>query len=176
MSKEVKPFNVSISDAEVKRYYNKIRDARVPQQDIVPGAGTEYGFTTEWATDLYRLWSEKYDWREQEKIITQWDHFITELEGINIHFIHKRSKSPKAIPILLVHGWPGSFYEFSQVINPLSDENAPISFHCVVPSLPGFCWSSGPPKGWVLQDTARIFHALMKRLGYEKFCIQTGDW
>ena len=147
MSSEVKPFKINISDAEVRRYYNKIGDTRVPTKVIVPDAGSDYGFSTEWSTDLYRAWTDKYDWREQEKLIYQWDHFMTELEGINIHFIHHRSQAPNAIPILLVHGWPGSFYEFSQVINTISYANAQVSFHCVVPSLRGFCFSDGPPRG-----------------------------
>ena len=176
MPEEIKPFKISISDTEVDRYYRKIRDTRVPTKDIVPNAGSDYGFTTEWATELYQEWANNYDWRAEEKVITQWDHFTTDLEELNIHFVHKKSKNPNAIPILLVHGWPGSFYEFSKVINPLSDENASPSFHCIVPSLPGFGFSSGPPKGWTLQDTARIFHTLMQRLGYNKFCVQTGDW
>lgn len=76
----------------------------------------------------------------------------------------------------MVHGWPGSFYEFSRVIDPLSNSESHVPFHCVVPSLPGFCWSSGPPRGWKLQDTARVFHKLMQRLGYNEFAVQAGDW
>ena len=176
MSQQIEPFKIQIPEAEVERYHRKIKDTRVPSKDIVPDAGSDYGFTTQWATDLYHAWTHGYDWREQEKLINQWPHFTTELEGINIHFVHQRSKAPNAFPLLLVHGWPGSFYEFSQVINPLSDSDSPFPFHCVVPSLPGFCWSSGPPRGWKLQDTARIFHALMLRLGYKEFAVQTGDW
>jgi pimeloyl-ACP methyl ester carboxylesterase len=176
MSGEIKPFKIDIPEGEVERYYRKIRDTRVPTKDIVPNAGSDYGFTTEWATDLYRTWTDKYDWYEEQKVMNQWPHFTTELEGINIHFVHQRSKSTSAYPLLLVHGWPGSFYEFSRVINLLTDANSPLPFHCIVPSLPGFCWSSGPPRGWTLQDTARIFHALMLRLGYSQFAVQTGDW
>lgn len=176
MSEEIKPFKIEIPEQEVERYYRKIRDTRVPTKDIVPNAGSDYGFTTEWATDLYRTWTDRYDWGKEQKVMNQWPHFTTEIEGINIHFIHQRSKSPSAYPLLLVHGWPGSFYEFSHVINPLTDANSPLPFHCVVPSLPGFCWSSGPPRGWTLQDTARIFHTLMLRLGYTDFAVQTGDW
>jgi pimeloyl-ACP methyl ester carboxylesterase len=179
MSEEIKPFNITISDEEVDRYYRKIRDHRPPTTNITPDSDpntTAYGFTTKWATDLYDLWANGYDWRSEEKTIKQWPHFTTEIEGLTIHFIHQKSKSPKAIPLLMCHGWPGSFYEFSQVINPLSDSDAELSFHCVVPSLPGFGWSSGPPKGWTLQQTARVFHTLMQRLGYKQFVFQGGDW
>lgn len=105
---------------------------------------------------------------------------MTEVEGLNIHFIHERARQSfkKAIPLLLVHGWPGTFYEFHHVVAPLIDpksQSDPI-FDVVVPSLPGFCWSSGPPRGWTLQDTARIYDQLMKRLGYDAYAAQAGDW
>ena len=176
MSEEIKPFKVAIPKDEIERYYQKIRDTRVPAKDIVPNAGSDYGFTTEWATDLYKFWTESYSWEEEQEHMNQWPHFRTEIEDINIHFIHQRSKAENAVPLLMVHGWPGSFYEFSRVINPLSNASAKIPFHVVVPSLPGFCWSSGPKRGWKLQDTARVFHTLMHRLGYKEFVVQTGDW
>ncbi|KAL2060147.1 hypothetical protein VTL71DRAFT_9969 [Oculimacula yallundae] len=176
MSEEIRPLKIDIPKEEVERYVRKIRDTRVPTKDIVPSAGTNYGFTTEWATDLYKTWTDEYNWFEEQKVMNQWPHFTTEIESLTIHFIHKRSASKSAYPLLMVHGWPGSFYEFSRVINPLTDENSPLPFDCVVPSLPGFCWSSGPPRGWKLQDTARIFHKLMLRLGYNEFAVQTGDW
>lgn len=176
MSEEIKPFKIDIPKEEVARYYKKIRETRVPTHDIVPGAGNDYGFTTEWATDLYNTWTNDYNWDAEQKVMHQWPHFTTEIEGLTIHFIHKRSESPNAYPLLMVHGWPGSFYEFSRVINTLTDAKSSLPFHCVVPSLPGFCWSSGPPRGWKLQDTARIFHTLMHRLGYKEFAVQTGDW
>ena len=176
MSEEIKPFKVAVPKDEIERYYRKIRDTRVPAKDIVPNAGSDYGFTTEWATDLYKFWTESYSWEEEQEHMNQWPHFTTEIEDINIHFIHQRSKAENAVPLLMVHGWPGSFYEFSRVINPLSDASAKIPFHVVVPSLPGFCWSSGPNRGWKLQDTARVFHTLMHRLGYKEFVVQTGDW
>jgi len=176
MSEAVKPYKIAIPDVEVDRYYRKIRDTRVPTKDIVPNAGNDYGFTTEWATDLYETWTNNYDWREEERNINRWPHFTTELEGLDIHFIHARSSSSTAFPLLMVHGWPGSFHEFDQVIGPLTEPSTARPFHCIVPSLPGFCWSSGPPRGWKLQDTARIFHKLMQRLGYHEYAVQTGDW
>jgi pimeloyl-ACP methyl ester carboxylesterase len=97
-----------------------------------------------------------------------------------VHFIHERARvRPEgAIPLLLVHGWPGTFFEFQNVMAPLLSPDAPEqpSFHLVVPSLPGFCWSQGPPRGWTLQDTARMYDGLMKRLGYETYAAQAGDW
>ena len=106
-------------------------------------------------------------------------HFKTRLEGINIHFVHARSPRPDAIPLLMCHGWPGTFWEFSSVWGPLSNPPNPDdpAFHVVVPSLPGFCFSDWPPRaGWTLQDTARIFDGLMRRLGYGEYMMQGGDW
>lgn len=106
-------------------------------------------------------------------------HYITRLEDVNIHFVHVRSISAKAIPLLLIHGWPGSFWEFSRVWGPLSQQptKEDWGFHVVVPSMPGFCWSDWPPRpGWTLEDNARIFDHLMKRLGYSEYMVQCGDW
>jgi pimeloyl-ACP methyl ester carboxylesterase len=99
---------------------------------------------------------------------------------MTVHFIHEpaRIRSETAIPLLLVHGWPGTFFEFQNVMEPLlspDDANMP-SFHLVVPSLPGFCWSQGPPRGWTLQDTAGMYDKLMKSLGYTSYVAQAGDW
>ncbi|KAF2094625.1 alpha/beta-hydrolase [Rhizodiscina lignyota] len=174
---DIKPFKVDIPQAEVDRLYQKLRDTRVPTQDIVPGAGSDYGFTTEWATNLYNYWLNTYSWSKAQDEMNQWPHFTTEIEHLNVHFIHQKSEDPNAIPILLVHGWPGSFHEFSEVINPLSEKQTGLpSFHCVVPSLPGYCWSSGPPRRWTMKDTARVMHALMRKLGYHQYCVQAGDW
>ena len=137
------------------------------------------GPTLDWATDLYHAWTTRFDWYEQQNSINQHPQFTTPIEDINIHFVHQRSASPSACPILLIHGWPGSFYEFSQVITPLSNppSDSTISFHVVVPSLPGFCWSDSPPRpGWTMQDNARIFDQLMKKLGYLEYAVQAGDW
>lgn len=111
--------------------------------------------------------------------INQFPHYTGEFKGVNIHFLHARSESADAIPLLLIHGWPGSFYEFSRVWGPLSHpvgENEQ-AFHVVVPSLPGFCWSDWPTKaGWTLQDTAKVFDSLMIELGYDEYMVQCGDW
>lgn len=126
------------------------------------------GPSIEWIHKLYDIWTNQYSWSTAAKEVFAWQHFTTELEGLNVHFVHERAcrSSEHAIPLLLVHGWPGSFYEFHRVISPLIDpkEDGVPSFDVIVPSLPGFCWSSGPPRGWTLQDTARIYDQLMKRL------------
>ena len=176
MSEQVRPFEVAIPASEVSRLFEKLRSTRIPTQPIVPDARSDYGFSHEWASSLYEYWLSSYSWVEAERRITSWPHFTTEFEGLTIHFVHARSIKDGAIPILLIHGWPGSFYEFSEVIDRLRNGDSEQSFHCVVPSLPGFCWSSGPPRGWTLKDTARIFHTLMLRLGYREYVVQAGDW
>ena len=176
MAEKVRPFEVTIPAPEVSRLYERLLSTRVPTLPIVPGAGSDYGISHDWAKDLYKYWLESYSWPNAAKRITSWPHFTTDLEGLSIHFVHARSSKEDAIPILLVHGWPGSFYEFSEVIDRLRDGDHEQTFHCVAPSLPGFCWSGGPPRGWTLKDTARIFHASMLRLGYQEYVVQAGDW
>lgn len=137
--------------------------------------GPSYG----WASGLVHSWIHDFDWFQVQKSINEYPHYRTNVEGINIHFLHARAEKNDAIPLLLIHGWPGSFYEFSRVWGPLSHPTDPKeqAFHVVVPSLPGFCWSDRPPRaGWTLKDTARIFDQIMKRLGYYKYMVQCGDW
>lgn len=179
MASNIKPFQVDIPKPEVDRLYQKLRDTRHPTQDVVPGAGKDYGFETQWALDLYKYWTNEFSWEQAQAHINTFPQSTTEIEGLNIHFIHQRSSDPNAIPILLVHGWPGSFYEFSEIIPRLCSpsESERPSFHCIAPSLPGFCFSDPPPRiGWTMKDTARIFHTLMLRLGYTAYCVQAGDW
>ncbi|KXT16012.1 hypothetical protein AC579_9520 [Pseudocercospora musae] len=172
-SEEILPFNPHIDIREVERLHTKLRDVRIPTSDILPDTGNDYGIATKWAKYLYEYWLHKFSWSAAEARISQFNHFTTEIEELNVHFIHQKSTSSSAIPILTIHGWPGSFYEFSEVIRPLNQSG----FDCIVPSLPGFCWSSPPKrKGWTVKDTARVFDTLMRRLGYEKYCVQAGDW
>lgn len=177
----VVPFDPSIPKPEVDRLMRKLADTRLPKSPIVPDAGDEYGPPLEWVQALYDAYLS-FSWDEAAAKINSWSHYTTSLEQLSVHFIHQRSKSSSkskpAIPLLLVHGWPGSFFEFSRVIEPLTNPSSPDTqaFDVVVPSLPGFCWSQGPPRGWTLQDTARIFDQLMQRLGYKTYVAQGGDW
>ena len=177
-SEEIRRFVVKIEEEDVERLYDKIRDTRHPAKDVVPGAGEDYGMPTAWAQDITDYWVRNYEWRFAQTRMNKFSHFKTTIEDLDIHFIHQKSSKPDAIPILLIHGWPGSFHEFSEVIDPLykGNDSGP-SFHCIVPSLPGFCFSSPPQrKGWTVKDTARVFHALMLRLGYTTYAVQAGDW
>lgn len=179
MVSAILPFSVGFPSADVNRLMATLKDSRVPSSDIVPGSGQEYGMPTEWAQALYNYWITKFSLDDAVNRMKRMGlHSLIHIEEMQVHFVHRQSKDPDAIPLLLVHGWPGTFYEFSEVVDTLSegDKDKP-SFHCVVPSLPGFCWSSAPQRrGWTMKDTARLFHKLMQRLGYEKYCVQAGDW
>lgn len=146
------------------------------------GGGGCTGASLEWTTHLYSTWTESFSWHRQQDLINSLPQFTTEIEGLTVHFVHRRSPRPDASPLLLIHGWPGSFFEFHQIIQPLAepDTNDVPAFHVVVPSLPGFCFSSPPPRpGWHPgRDNARIFHGLMRRLGYADggYVVQAGDW
>lgn len=170
ISDEIRPFKIDIPQPEVERVLRRLKDTRIPTSDIVPGAGSDYGITTKWVTEMYNYWLNEYDWYKQQSFMNQWPHFLTEINNQDVHFLHVRSHTPNAIPILLIHGWPGSFYEFSQVINLLTTprDESKQAFHCIVPSLPGFCFSSAPPKGQTLKHVAGMFNVLMKRLGYNQ--------
>ncbi|KZM21947.1 uncharacterized protein EKO05_0000404 [Ascochyta rabiei] len=177
---ELKPFDPNVPQEEVDRLFRKLRDTRLPDIPVVPDAGDDYGPSLEWINKLKNFWQDKYSWPDAQKQISEWHHFTTEMDNLKVHFIHEkaRKRQKDAIPLLLVHGWPGTFFEFQNVMHPLldpKDDAAPV-FDLVVPSLPGFCWSQGPPRGWTLQDTARIFDVLMKRLGYNSYAAQAGDW
>lgn len=176
----ITPFRVDIPQREVERLYEKLlkKEQRHPTQDVVPNAGHDYGLPTSWALDLVNYWTNSYSWTKAQDAMNRFRHFTTNIEDVDIHFIHERSKDPNAIPILLIHGWPGSFYEFAETIEPLCNgKDGEQSFNCVIPSLPGFTFSSPPPRrGWTVKDTARVFHTLMLRLGYDEYVIQSGDW
>ncbi|OAG11310.1 alpha/beta-hydrolase [Paraphaeosphaeria sporulosa] len=177
----IRPFDPSIHKDEVDRLFRKLKDTRLPQIPIVPDAGDDFGPSLEWTNKLYNYWLNDFSWPDAQKQISEWHHFTTTIEELKVHFIHEKARvrKEKAIPLLLVHGWPGTFFEFQNVMHALlepSEADQP-SFHLVVPSLPGFCWSQGPPHGtWTLQDTARVYDTLMQSLGYKTYVAQAGDW
>lgn len=137
----------------------------------------------EWFHRLHQKWLNDYDWTAVQKQLNRHQHFFAEIEDeaykLKVHFTHTKSSRSDAIPLILVHGWPGSFHEFDRVVDGFANpENASDpAFHVVVPSLPGFCWSSPPPRrGWTMKDTARVFNKLMIELGYTSYAVQSGDW
>lgn len=183
-SSTIQPFDPTIPSSETDRLKCKLLDTRLPPKPIVPDAGDDYGPSYSWGERLFNAWTNDFSWTEHEKNITSAPHFTythnpdytrdpsnKDGQGLKIHFVHAKSKRQDAIPLLMVHGWPGSFYEFNQVWGPLSnpEDSEGVAFHVVVPSLPGFAWSDWPPRrGWTLQDTARVFDGMMGALGYRR--------
>lgn len=173
----IKPFKAHIPDSVLADLRRRLGEAKWPDQ--LPGTTWEYGADISKVRELANHWQKDYDWRAQEAQINRFDQFTTEIDGQTIHFIHERSPRANAIPLMLIHGWPGSVLEFFALIDPLThpkDSNTP-AFDVVVPSLPGFGFS-GPTKsrGWDTVRMAKAFNVLMDRLGYSRYGIQGGDW
>jgi pimeloyl-ACP methyl ester carboxylesterase len=169
-SDDIRPFRVEVSDAVLDDLRDRLARTRWPDQ--IPGSGWDYGTDLAYLQDLCAYWETKFDWRAQEDRFNRWPHFLTDIDGQQIHFIHARSDDPNALPLIMSHGWPGSVSEFLDVIEPLRE-----SFHVVVPSLPGYGWS-GPTtqSGWDVKRVAQAWAALMARLGYDRYGAQGGDW
>jgi pimeloyl-ACP methyl ester carboxylesterase len=173
----LRPFRAHVPDHVLMDLRRRLADTRWPDQ--LPGTAWEYGADIKKVKELAEYWQNGYDWRAQEARINRFDQFITEIDGQQIHFIHERSPRPDAIPLMLIHGWPGSFLEFLALVEPLThpkDSHSP-AFHVIIPSLPGFGFS-GPTttRGWDSRRMAKAMVVLMERLGYSKFGIQGGDW
>lgn len=176
-SEAVRPFRIAVEASVLNELETRLALTRFPDQ--IGGSGWRYGFDAEYLRELCAYWASEFDWRAVEKILNGFDQGCTTVDGENIHFIHRRSPRSNAIPLLMLHGWPGSVFEFYKVIEPLVDPrpDKTVAFHVVCPSLPGFAWS-GPTRspGWDVRRMARAFVTLMKRLGYQRFGIQGTDW
>jgi pimeloyl-ACP methyl ester carboxylesterase len=173
----IRPFKMHVPDQILIDLRRRLAETKWPDQ--LPGTTWEYGADIKKVRELADYWQNGYDWREQEAKVNRFDQFSTEIDGQEIYFIHQRSPRPDAIPLLLIHGWPGSILEFLALIEPLThpkDSQSP-AFHVIIPSLPGFGFS-GPTttRGWGPQRMAQAMVVLMDRLGYSKYGIQGGDW
>ncbi|WP_405577023.1 epoxide hydrolase family protein [Streptomyces sp. NBC_01092] len=176
----VRPFRLDIPQSDLDDLHDRLDRTRWP--DEIPGAGWAYGVPTDYLRDLVRHWRHTYDWRAAEARLNEWPQFMTTIDGANVHFAHVRSPEPDATPLIITHGWPGSIVEFLDVVGPLADPAAhggdpADAFHVVVPSIPGF-GLSGPTTepGWEAGRVADAWAELMRRLGYERFGAQGGDW
>jgi epoxide hydrolase len=167
---DIRPFRVEVPDAVLEDLRDRLARTRWPDQ--IPGSGWGYGTDLAYLRELCEYWRTGFDWRAQEDRLNRWPHFLTEIDGQQIHFIHARSDDPGALPLIMSHGWPDSVSGFLEVIEPLRE-----NFHVVVPSLPGYGWS-GPTAepGWDVQRVADAWAALMARLGYDRYGVQGGDW
>ncbi|WET82509.1 epoxide hydrolase [Amycolatopsis sp. QT-25] len=176
----MKPFRVEIPQADLDDLNRRISTTRWPED--LPGEGWSRGVPTAYLKELSEYWRTSYDWRAAEARLNRFPQYITEIDGANVHFLHVRSPEPDATPLLITHGWPGSVAEFLDVIEPLTDPRAnggdpADAFHLVIPSIPGYGFSgSTPGAGWSLLRIAGAWVELMRRLGYERYVTQGGDF
>jgi pimeloyl-ACP methyl ester carboxylesterase len=176
----VRPFHVAVSDEALADLRRRVAATRWPEKETVADASQGVQLAT--MQKLARYWATDYDWRRCEAKLNALPQFVTEIDGLDIHFIHVRSKHPNALPIIVTHGWPGSIIEQLKIIGPLTDPTAfggkaEDAFDIVIPSMPGYGFSGKPTTtGWDPQHIARANIALMKRLGYTKYVAQGGDW
>ena len=176
----IRQFNVDVPEAELTELRRRILATKWPERETVADATQGVQLATMQA--LARYWATEYDWRKIEAKLNALPQFITEIDGLDIHFIHVRSKHENALPLIVTHGWPGSITEQLKIIDPLTNPtahggNASDAFHVVIPSMPGYGFSGRPTTtGWDPAHIARAWTVLMKRLGYTKFVAQGGDW
>ncbi|MGH2614067.1 MAG: epoxide hydrolase family protein [Thermomicrobiales bacterium] len=176
---DVKPFRIEIPREDLDDLRERLVDTRWPSE--LEGVGWSRGVPVEYLTGLAEYWRDGFDWRQQETRLNEFPQFTTEIDGQTIHFLHVPSPEPNAMPLLLIHGWPGSFIEFQEMIGPLTDPAAhggdpADAFHVVVPSIPGHGFSTPLSEaGWTHCRIANAFVALMARLGYDRYGIQGGD-
>ena len=174
------PFEIDISDVAIEDLQRRLAATRMPDQ--ITDTTWEYGTDSSYLAELISYWQNDFDWKKQESELNQFDQFKTEIDGLAMHFIHQRSENPDAIPLMMVHGWPGSVSEFSKVVGPLTDPvshggDIADSYHVIAPSLPGFGFSERPSEpGYSPEKMAHILAGLMQRLGYEQYAIAGGDW
>jgi pimeloyl-ACP methyl ester carboxylesterase len=178
--KSIRPFQVNFPEAEITELRRRINATRWPERELVTDASQGVQFDTIQA--LARYWGTDYDWSKCETKLKALPHFITEIDGLDIHFIHVRSKHENALPLIVTHGWPGSIIEQLKIIDPLTNPaahgaSASEAFDLVIPSMPGYGFSGKPTEtGWGPERIARAWIVLMKRLGYTRFVAQGGDW
>ncbi|KAJ7646786.1 Alpha/Beta hydrolase protein [Roridomyces roridus] len=177
----LRPFKIDLS-SEVARMKTLVNNTRLPSHDLYPEVGIANGIELGTLEELKNEWTTSFDWETQQAELNEFSHFTAEIEGLTVHFINQKSTDPDAIPLILVHGWPGSFQEFAPVIKPLtslhSTDGKTVSYNVVVPSLPGFVFSSPSANAsWTYKDTARVFNTLMTEvLGYETYTVHGTDW
>ena len=176
----IRPFHVNVPEEQLTDLRKRVQATRWPERETVTDATQGVQLATTQA--LARYWATEYDWRRIEAKMNALPQFMTAIDGLDIHFIHARSKHQNALPLIVTHGWPGSVIEQMKIIDPLTNPtahggNASDAFHVVVPSMPGYGYSGKPTvAGWDVAHIAKAWLVLMKRLGYTKFVAQGGDW
>ncbi|KAI0909413.1 Alpha/Beta hydrolase protein [Ustulina deusta] len=184
----VNSFKVNLSE-RVPHMLDLIRNTQLPSYELAAAREStndtlSTGISLQTLKDLQKEWITDFKWDEEQASINELHHFTVKIEGIDVHFVHEVSGSPDAIPIILLHGWPGTFLEMTPLIDLLAPKSQPkgktanTTFDVVIPSLPGFGFSSPPPtKAWTAQDSARVFDKLMTQaLGYQRYAVHGTDW
>jgi pimeloyl-ACP methyl ester carboxylesterase len=176
----IRPFHWNFAAAELTELRRRVNATKWPERELVNDASQGVQLAT--MQRLARYWGTEYDWRKGEAKLKAVPHFITEIDGLDIHFIHVRSRRDNALPMIVTHGWPGSIIEQMKIIDPLTNPTAhggtaEDAFHLVIPSLPGYGFSGKPTRpGWNPVSIAKAWATLMQRLGYTKYVAQGGDW
>ncbi|MBT2552312.1 epoxide hydrolase family protein [Arthrobacter sp. ISL-5] len=176
----IRPFTFEFSDAELEDLRARVKATRWPEKETV--TDQSQGPQLETMQKVARYWASDYDWRKTEATLKALPHFITEIDGLDIHFVHVRSKHENALPVIVTHGWPGSIIEQLKLVGPLTDPtayggDASDAFHLIIPSMPGYGFSGIPTTtGWGPDRIASAWIELMTRLGYTKYVAQGGDW
>jgi pimeloyl-ACP methyl ester carboxylesterase len=176
----IQPFRIDIPEADLDDLRERLARTRWPSE--LPGVGWSRGVPRAYLQELAEYWRTGYNWRRHEARLNELPQYTTEIDCANVYFLHVRSPEPDALPLILTHGWPGSVVEFLSVLGPLADPRAhggdsADAFHLVIPSLPGYGFS-GPTRdaGWTTTRVARAWAELMRRLGYDRYGAQGGDW
>jgi epoxide hydrolase len=175
---EIRPYRIDVPNAVLDDLKERLARTRWPDAETVDD--WSQGIPLAYTRDLAAYWADGYDWRPREAALNRFDHHLTEIDGLDIHFIHQRSPHDDALPLLITHGWPGSIAEFQKVIEPLvnpTSGRAEDAFHVICPSLPGYGFSGKPSRtGWGVDKIAQVWDTLMVRLGYDRYGAQGGDW
>ena len=176
----ITPFKIDIDEQQLTDLQQRLEMTRWPEKETP--TDWSQGIPLSYAQEIVEYWTNNYNWREREALLNRFDQFKTEVNGLNIHFIHQRSKVAGATPLIITHGWPGSIVEFQKVIEPLTDPEAfggkaEDAFHVICPSIPGYAFSDKPTEtGWDVSRVADTWAKLMAKLGYDKYFAQGGDW
>ncbi len=177
---EIRPFEIAVPDAEIEHLRTRLAATRWPEAE--PVDDWSQGIPLAYMQEVCDYWANGYDWRRAEAQLNAHSNFITNIDGLHVHFMHIRSPHADALPMIVTHGWPGSVVEFLKVIGPLTDPTAhggaaSDAFHLVIPSLPGYGWSAKPTAAGVgVPKIAEMWDVLMRRLGYDSYVAQGGDW
>ena len=177
---DINAFEINFSDVEIQNVKTKV--ASFPWHEMPKDGGWSFGTNIDYMKNLADYWTKEYDWKSQEARLNKFPNYKTKVDDLDIHFIIKKSSSPKAIPLILIHGWPGSIVEFLEIIDPLCEpekygNNNEVCFDIIAPSIPGFAFSGKPENPIGPRRIASIFNKLMtEKLGYKKYVAQGGDW